>query len=105
MNENVDRAEIWLEVTNVRRTKDGVELQFKGDKADREPVWWRINMEAAGYMKTGSDNQEKEDPDAAYRAIAEGLDKKRIVHAALGSNKAIFECRNIRIQYAESINR
>ena len=102
MAEDPERQKlIWLEVTNVRRVKDGLEVQVKGDKADREPVWWPVDSESAGYAE---DN--KADHDAASKAISDGLDKKRIVVAALAvAAQGKLACKSIRIQYAESTSR
>ncbi len=113
-----DTSTIWLEVTNVRSSKtEGeitVQIQVKGDRAEREPEWWNVNEDA--YI----------DSDAAktYRTLSENLDKKRIVLAALGAvdkliaKKSVagkpgikqpktgtLECKHLRIQYAESASR
>jgi len=104
---------IWLEVTNVRssqiKDEPPLQIQVKGDRAEREPEWWNVNAEAY----TGSTAAE------TYRALSENLDKKRIVLAALGagdkpvtsppdpeqSRTGTLECKHLRIQYAESANR
>lgn len=103
---------IWLEATNVRVVNgapNGVEIQVKGDKADREPVWWNVNLDLAfGKAKTGVGSPPdalEPDHNAAYRTIAEGLDKKRIVLAMLAPVGETLECTLIRVQYAESNSR
>ena len=78
MEDKERQSSIWLEVANVRLVNNGLDIQVKGDRVDREPVWWKVNSERAGFSKDG-----KADHNAAYRAIAEGLDKKRIVLANL----------------------
>lgn len=103
---------IWLEVLNVRLENKSVQIQVKGDKADREPVWWEVDLVKAGYgedakppEKDNPPEKEKLDPNAAYRTIADGLDKKRIVLANLVSNGSTLKCESIRVQYAESNSR
>ncbi len=88
---------IWLEVTNVRQNKDEppLQIQVKGDRADREPEWWKVSDQA--YI--GSTAAE------TYRTLSENLDKKRIVLAALGAAESTLECKHLRIQYAESASR
>lgn len=87
---------IWLEVTNVRLGKNEVHVQVKGDKNDHEPVWWEVGLLKAGFGK---------DHNAAYRAISEGLDKKKLVLAGLVPKGTELICGLIRIQYAESTSR
>lgn len=81
---------IWLEVANVRATGKNVEIQVKGERTEREPAWLTVQESAF------------EDSDKAYRALTEGLDKKRIVLAELVPIKETIQCKHIRIQYAES---
>lgn len=95
-----DTSRIWLEVTNVRTEQNSnVQIQVKGDRAEREPEWWDVSQDA--YI----------DSDAArtYRTLSENLDKKRIVLAALGAAgepvAGKLECKHLRIQYAESASR
>ena len=102
---------IWLEVSNVRLERKKVEVQLKGDKADREPDWWEVDLVSAGF---GEEAQtlgrkkvpEKPDPIAAYKAITDGLDKKKVVLASLGIYRTSAEptllCLSIRVQQAES---
>src|SRR5688500_16619643 len=107
-----DTSTIWLEVTNVRssktETKALVQIQVKGDRAEREPEWWDVSEDA--YIDT--------DAGKTYRTLSENLDKKRIVLAALGAgdkpvtsppateqSKSTLECKHLRIQYAESAGR
>ena len=91
--EEARRLKICLEVTNVRLLEKNVEIQVKGDRADREPVWWVVDSSAV----SGAD-----DDSARYRTIAEGLDKKRIVIAELRPESGMLKCMALRIQYAES---
>jgi len=103
---------IWLEVSNVRLERKKVEVQLKGDKADREPDWWEVNLVSAGFgeeaKKTadGTTVPEEPDPIAAYKAITDGLDKKKVVLASLGIYRTSAEptlmCLSIRVQQAES---
>ena len=92
---------IWLEVANVRRLNNDVQIQVKGDRADHEPVWWNVKLPISGF----------EDAEKAYRAVTENLDKKRIVLANLIPDTApepvgtTLKCTSIRIQYAESSSR
>lgn len=97
-----DPSTIWLEVTNIRSLEVGVEIQVKGDRAERGPEWWTVNKSAYS------------DSDAAriYRTVSENLDKKRIVLAGLGPKAATaknvtleIECKHFRIQYADSHSR
>jgi len=93
-----DTSKIWLEVTNVRSAKEPeqtLEIQVKGDRADREPEWWTVN--ASAYIDDGIAK--------TYRALSENLDKKRIVIAALGPVADKLECTHFRIQYADSNSR
>lgn len=94
--EEARRLAIRLEVTNVRLLKTSVEIQVKGDRADREPVWWVVDSSA---VSGAADNG------AIYRTIAEGLDKKRIMIAELRSDSGSLKCIALRIQYAESTPR
>jgi hypothetical protein len=121
---------IWLEVSNVRLENKSLQVQVKGDKADREPVWWKVDLKEAGYGEgVGTTEEKKPDPNAAYRTISEGLDKKKIVLARLMfiekksktketsktdeiSNteespkiKGTLKCTSIRVQYSESNSR
>jgi hypothetical protein len=103
MEDIESQRSIWLEVTNVRGVADRVEIQVKGDRAEREPVWWKV--QSAAYA-------EFDDAAKAYRTLTEGLDKKRIVLAELGpqalkpANQGTrLECKSVRIQYAESNSR
>ena len=89
------QSSIWLEVANVRRVNDGVEIQVKGDKADREPVWRKVDLKGVGF----------EDYDKTYRTITDALDKKRIVLANLSAGPETLKCEIVRIQYAESNSR
>jgi len=105
---------IWLEVSNVRLERKKVEVQLKGDKADREPDWWEVNLVSAGFgeeAKKTADGRtvlvpEEPDPIAAYKAITDGLDKKKVVLASLGIYRTSAEptlmCLSIRVQQAES---
>lgn len=94
--EHLRRLSICLEVANVRLLETGVEIQVKGDRADREPVWWVVNPSAV-FETTNNER---------YRTITEALDKKRILIAELRpEGDGTLECKLIRIQYAESINR
>ena len=97
-----DTSMIWLEVTNVRslttERNPTVQIQVKGDRAEREPEWWNVNE--AAYIDT--------DAARTYRTLSESLDKKRIVLAALGAGheqSGTLECKHLRIQYAESASR
>lgn len=93
---------IWLEVTNVRtEQKSNVQIQVKGDRAEREPEWWDVNADA--YIENAA---------TTYRTLSENLDKKRVVLAALGAaGKPVagkpdtLQCKHLRIQYAESASR
>jgi|GEM_PF-3140651 len=107
---------IWLEVSNVRLERKKVAVQVKGDKAEREPDWWEVNLVSAGFgdeAKMDVDGEkvlvpEKPDPIAAYRAITDGLDKKKVVLASLGiyqkegEKQTTLMCMSIRVQQAES---
>lgn len=106
---------IWLEVSNVRLERKKVEVQVKGDKADREPDWWEVNLVSAGFGEEAKKNAdgkiepEEPDPIAAYKAITDGLDKKKVVLASLGiyqkeedEEKPTLMCMSIRVQQAES---
>ena len=104
------KSSIWLEVANVRLEGEIVEIQVKGDRADCEPVWRKVNLMAAAYSEPErQDNDkkvivaEKKGHDTAYRTISEGLDRKRIVLAKLAGTP--LECTSIRIQYADSNSR
>ena len=102
------QSSIWLEVTNVRLEDKRVELQLKGDRADREPVWWEVDLVTAGFGEAGKEvTKAKPDPNAAYKAIADGLDKKKLVLAklAIDAPTATLKCTSIRVQYAESTSR
>ena len=94
-----DTSTIWLEVTNVRSSKIGedplIQIQLKGDRAEREPEWWTVNKNAYTDADAGR----------TYRTLSESLDKKRIVLAALGAVNRSLECKHLRIQYAESASR
>lgn len=91
--------QIWLEVANVRienkEEKKEVSVQLKGDKTDREPVWWPVSAA-------------KEKEDETYRNIAEGLDKKRTVLASLqrkepkGAEAESLHVRYVRVQHTDS---
>jgi hypothetical protein len=93
-------SKIWLEVTNVRSSKEGeqetLEIQVKGDRAEREPEWW--NVSASAYTDSAA---------KTYRTVSENLDKKRIVLAGLGpvAQSNTLECKIFRIQYADSNSR
>lgn len=95
---------IWLEVSNVRFDKDnGVQVQLKGDRADREPRWWPVAPEVFGAPR---DPKASPDPRDTFREIANGLDKRRVVLAALGwAEEGRLECQLIRIQSADSTTR
>ena len=100
------REGIWLEVSEVRiETGTTVAAQNKAIcsvllKADREqpkPVWWPVNLEAAG----------EQDAFKTYRAILHELDKKRIVLAWLtragnGADRWL-ECGAFRFQSPEAL--
>ena len=93
---------IWLEIANVRNsTSNGVEIQVKGDRTEREPVWWKVSKEAY--------TEPQDDSAKLYRTLSEGLDKKRIVLAGLAPVKDktvyVIQCTAIRIQYADSTSR
>ena len=92
------RETIWLEVANVRIFDEDAQIQIKGDRAEREPTWWKVNLDAHADFK---------DPLKAYRTLSENLDKKRIVIAGLGLAEGgqEIECKSVRIQYAESATR
>ncbi len=95
------QSSIWLEVANVRLENEGVQIQVKGDRADREPVWRNVELEGTSFYKDG-----KPDHNAAYRSITDGLDKKRIVLANLTvQDGKTLKCTYIRVQYAESNSR
>lgn len=98
--DRVRQSSIWLEVANVRLDSKKVEIQVKGDRADREPVWREVKME---------EKQESPPPtpdyNTTYRTIAEGLDKKRVVLAMLEASNGTLKCTHIRVQYAESNSR
>ncbi len=82
---------IWLEISNVRRNENGVQVQIKGDRTDKEPVWWSV--------------ESLDDVPTTFKSLTEGLDKKRIVLAGLEPRGETLICRSIRIQYAESTTR
>ena len=91
-----DLKGIWLEVSNLRfDPSKGVEVQLKGDRADKEQEWWPIEK-----AKT-------ENNDEIQRKIFEGLDKKRLVLVKLTPNKKGKKllCSQIRIQHTEPGNR
>lgn len=87
---------IWLEVANVRLENSVVQIQVKGDRTDREPVWWDVELE---------NNNAKPESNDAYRTIVDGLDKKRVVLAKLAAEGNTLKCAFIRVQYAESNSR
>ena len=103
MADNERQGFIWLEVANVRLEGQAVEIQVKGDRADREAVWWQVNLDRA----VDSPPASTQSSDGAYRTIAEGLDKKRTVLAKLTpeGGGTVLRCTSIRIQYAESNSR
>lgn len=81
-------SSIWLEVSNVRREGNDIEVQIKGDRTDREPVWWSV--------------KDLQDVPTTYKSLTDSLDKKRIVLAKLGPDGETLACKSIRIQYADS---
>jgi hypothetical protein len=111
------QASIWLEVANIRLVGKRVEIQVKGDRADREPVWWEVKLVQAGFGEPAKEAEggqpavpEKPDHNTAYRTITDGLDKKKIVLANLapdseGDSATTLKCTSIRVQYAESNSR
>ena len=94
-----EKSSIWLEVANVRLNRSQVnstqvEILVKGDKADQD-VWRNVDLNQVGFG----------DVTEAYRAITEGLDKKRVVIASLAALENKLDVSAIRIQYAESNSR
>lgn len=95
---------IWLEVAHVRigtSKKGGIQLeaQLKGDKADREPVWWIVSPGSSGKPHDGD-----KDLKDLYRTIAEGIDKKRLVLIQLcpnGKNPGHLHVKYHRIQHSD----
>lgn len=84
--------EILLEVTNVRIKNTDIHVQLKGDKADKEPVWWPVFV----------GNPKEKRAEDLYHRITEGLDKKRTVLASLMPKGASFEVKYVRIQLSDS---
>jgi hypothetical protein len=77
---------IWLEVSNVRKESDKVSVQLKGDREDREPVWWSVDGNAG----------------ENWKEISTGLDKKRTVLAKLSPKDGKLQVGLVRIQHADS---
>lgn len=121
---------IWLEVTKARREGKLVSVQVKGDREDRDPVWWpihstltaRLEADAAARAGAGAlidpeaSKAEGEKAKAAESAAAElvrqlfdGLDKNRLVTVRLvptgpenGEALSYLACVDVRIQSADS---
>ena len=83
MSENLadENSGIWLEIANVRHEirntageggGDIVQIQFKHDRADREPAWWPLS---------GCDSKELR---REYDRLIRALDGKQTVLGRLG---------------------
>ena len=72
--------------------KETVSVQLKGDKTDQEAVWWPVDL-------AGKDAGE------IFRTIADGVDKKRTVLAALQPKDNVLQVKFVRVQLADSSTR
>jgi hypothetical protein len=73
------RRGIWLEVAAVQHDSEaGCTAQLKGDREDKEPVWWPVDPTKVEDT-TGFET---------YKAILGELDKKRLVLAKLSCTAA-----------------
>lgn len=61
--------EIFLKVSNVRCSRESLDVRFEGDKSDRK-LWWPVETNA-------TDRRE------FYKTITDGLDQNRVVLARL----------------------
>lgn len=96
----MQEPKLWLKVSNARRDgKEDLWIQVEGDRGDREPSWWPLDPGAAG-----------KDSSETFRAILDGIDKKRLVLVLLectssgktASGAPSLRGSTIRIQHAES---
>lgn len=86
-----DRSGIWLKVSNARFDGSELLVQLEGDRHDQEAVWWPV-----------SDQAYDEDQVKTFRAVLDGLDKKRTVLAMLKPGESGLACSTIRIQHTEA---
>jgi hypothetical protein len=95
---------IWLEVAAVQYdSAEGCTVQLKGDKEEKEPVWWPVDPIAG---KSAVDT---------YKDILGEIDRKRLVFAKLsyvtssappaGPPKTELHCTVLRFRLVDSVNR
>lgn len=86
-----DLSGIWLKVSNACFDGTKPKVQLEGDRNDAEPAWWPV--EETAYEGDHAKN---------FRAILDGLDRKRTVLVKLTPDQSGLQCSQIRIQHTES---
>lgn len=66
MQQGPEHEGIWLEVTNTRLEGTELRVQLRGDKADKEPVWWLVEAPTSTTV------------DELYRKFVRTLDKGQL---------------------------
>lgn len=132
MDDYTKNKGIWIEIARVRRQDTVVFVQLKGDREDREAIWWPINStvkatkeaEAAATTASGAGATQEQQEEATAksdaaetqagkveRSLFDGIDKNRLVVTRLefvtgedDSRKVCtyLACTSIRTQSAES---